>query len=160
MRAEKGSFACDSSGDSDCMGDLGRTYRIGQIATILGVRTSVLRFWEQEFPVLAPIRLPSGHRAYTEQDLRMLQRIRELLYTRGMTIEGARQHLLRRAPATMSAEEIETRNRKLAERHREQAEKRRARSAMCKGSDNVFLRSILQDLKQLKQELEQEEARA
>ena len=90
----------------------------------------------------------------------MLQRIRELLYTRGMTIEGARQHLLRRTPATMSAEEIETRNRKLAERHREQAEKRRARSAMRKGSDNVFLRSILQDLKQLKQELEQEEARA
>lgn len=136
------------------MDELGRTYRIGQIAALLGVRTSVLRFWEQEFPVLAPIRLPSGHRAYTERDLRMLQRIRELLYTRGMTIEGARQQL--RIPANMSAEEVEERKRKLEARHRELAEKRRARSARRKGSNNVFLLSILQDLQQLKQELEQE----
>ena len=70
-----------------------RTYRIGEAARILNVQTSVLRFWEDEFPELQPERTPKGQRLYSEKDIDILKRIRTLLYEQGMTIEGARKVL-------------------------------------------------------------------
>jgi len=70
-----------------------KRYRIGHVAKTLGVQPYVLRFWEQEFPQAAPARTPKGQRYYTEEHVRMFQRIQHLLYVEKMTIKGARQRL-------------------------------------------------------------------
>ena len=71
----------------------GRVYRIGEAARALNLQTSVLRFWEGEFPGLNPVRTPKGQRLYSEGDMALLRRIRSLLHEQGMTIEGARRVL-------------------------------------------------------------------
>ena len=71
----------------------GRVYRIGEAARALNLQTSVLRFWEGEFPGLQPVRTPKGQRLYSESDMELLRRIRSLLHEQGMTIEGARRVL-------------------------------------------------------------------
>lgn len=71
----------------------GRMYRIGEAARELALQTSVLRFWEGEFPELQPVRTPKGQRLYTERDMEILRKIRSLLHEQGMTIEGARRVL-------------------------------------------------------------------
>lgn len=73
-----------------------RTYRIGEAASLLNLKTYVLRFWETEFPQLVPLRTEKGQRLYTEADLALLRRIRFLLHERGLTIEGARRMLAER----------------------------------------------------------------
>ncbi len=70
-----------------------KTYRIGEAADILNLKTYVLRFWETEFPQLTPLRTEKGQRLYSERDLALLRRIRELLHEQGMTIDGARRVL-------------------------------------------------------------------
>lgn len=70
-----------------------RVYRIGEAARLLNLQTSVLRFWEGEFPMLQPVRTPKGQRLYSEQDMELLRTIRSLLHEQGMTIEGARRVL-------------------------------------------------------------------
>lgn len=70
-----------------------KLYRIGEVATLLNLKTSVLRFWESEFPELQPQRSAKGHRSYREKDVAVLRRIKQLLHEQGMTIEGARKVL-------------------------------------------------------------------
>ena len=70
-----------------------RTYRIGEAAELLQLKTHVLRVWESEFPQLAPLRTEKGQRLYTDEHLALLRRIRQLLHEQGMTIEGARRVL-------------------------------------------------------------------
>ncbi len=70
-----------------------RTYRIGEVAELLNLKTSVLRFWETEFPQLAPLRTESGQRIYLEEHVALLRRIQQLLHEQGMTIDGARRVL-------------------------------------------------------------------
>lgn len=70
-----------------------KTYKIGQIAAMLGLKPFVLRFWETEFPMLAPIRTPKGQRVYTDEHLQLLRTIQRLMHQEGMTIEGARRKL-------------------------------------------------------------------
>ena len=70
-----------------------KLYRIGEVATLLNLKTSVLRFWESEFPELQPLRSAKGHRSYREKDVAVLRRIKQLLHEQGMTIEGARKVL-------------------------------------------------------------------
>jgi len=76
-------------------GAKGKTYKIGQAATLLAVKPFVLRFWETEFKdVLVPVRTPSGQRAYSEANVELVREIKRLLYDEGLTIEGARKRLL------------------------------------------------------------------
>lgn len=77
-----------------------RTYRIGEAASLLNLKTYVLRFWETEFPQLVPLRTEKGQRLYTEADLALLRRIRLLLHERGLTIEGARRMLAERGASS------------------------------------------------------------
>ena len=70
-----------------------KTYRIGEAAAKLNLKSYVLRFWETEFPQIAPLRTEKGQRLYTESDLAVLGRIRYLLHERGLTIDGARRQL-------------------------------------------------------------------
>ena len=71
----------------------GKTYRIGEAAKLLHLETHVLRYWEEVFPQLAPPRTEKGQRLYTENDLRMLRRIQDLVHVRGITLGGARRIL-------------------------------------------------------------------
>ena len=70
-----------------------KTYRIGEVAEMLNLKTHVLRFWETEFPQLAPLRTGKGQRLYTDDHIGLLRRIQQLLHEQGMTIEGARKVL-------------------------------------------------------------------
>ena len=81
----------------------GRMYRIGEAARELDLPTSVLRFWEGEFPGLQPVRTPKGQRLYTERDMEILRKIRSLLHEQGMTIEGARRVLSGASSSVASA---------------------------------------------------------
>ena len=69
------------------------TYKIGKAAQLLKLKVSVLRFWETQFPQLAPMRTDKGQRLYSEQQLALLWRIKQLLHEQGMTIAGARRVL-------------------------------------------------------------------
>ena len=68
-------------------------YKIGEISKIIDVESSVLRFWEQEFKKIQPSRTESGQRLYSKKDLEMILKIKNLLYDKKFTIEGARKHL-------------------------------------------------------------------
>jgi DNA-binding transcriptional MerR regulator len=68
-------------------------FRIGEVSKIAAVPTHVLRFWETEFKKVRPKRTPTGQRLYTQKDIRLILKIKHLLYDRRFTIEGARQHL-------------------------------------------------------------------
>ncbi len=68
-------------------------YSIGEVAEMLGVNTSMLRFWETEFKELRPVKNKRGTRSYTQQDIDLLRRIHYLTKECGLTLDGARQQL-------------------------------------------------------------------
>jgi DNA-binding transcriptional MerR regulator len=68
-------------------------YRIGDVSEIAALKPFVLRYWETEFPMLQPIKSPSGHRLYRQEDVDLILKIKRLLYDEGFTIAGARRHL-------------------------------------------------------------------
>ena len=68
-------------------------FKIGEVSEILGVEAYVLRYWESEFPQLSPKKSGTGHRLYRRKDVELLLRIKQLLYEKRFTIEGARQTL-------------------------------------------------------------------
>ncbi|MGA2264271.1 MAG: MerR family transcriptional regulator [Acidobacteriota bacterium] len=70
-------------------------YRIGEVCEIVGVEAHVLRYWETEFPALAPPKNKAGQRTYRPKDIELLLTIRKLLYDEGFTIAGARKQLTR-----------------------------------------------------------------
>ncbi len=70
-----------------------RRYTIGQASRMLGLRPHVLRYWEEEIPLVAPRKSLSGRRLYTERDLQVLFRIKHLLYHHRYTLEGARRRI-------------------------------------------------------------------
>ena len=73
---------------------IGKLYwTIGEVAEQLGVNTSMLRYWEKEFGMLRPKRTNKGDRLYTQDDIRIVRTIHELLKDRGFTIQGAKEHL-------------------------------------------------------------------
>lgn len=65
-------------------------YRIGEVAEMFHVNTSLIRYWESEFPVLRPRKSTKGNRLFTERDIRYLQVIYDLVKVKGMTIQGAK----------------------------------------------------------------------
>ena len=70
-------------------------YRIGDVSEILGLPQSTIRFWEKEFSELRPRRNAGGTRMYTPNDIEQLRIIRFLIKDKGLTLEGAREHLRR-----------------------------------------------------------------
>jgi len=68
-------------------------YKIGEACKILGIQPYVLRYWETEFPALAPSKSRSGQRVYSEKEMEVIRRIKELLYGEGYTIAGAKKKL-------------------------------------------------------------------
>ena len=68
-------------------------YRIGEVSRLTELKPFVLRYWESEFPMLEPVKSPSGHRMYRQEDVDLVFKIKRLLYDEGFTIAGARRHL-------------------------------------------------------------------
>lgn len=77
-------------------------FRIGEAAGLLGLETYVLRYWETEFPTLAPKKSGTGHRLYRRKDVELLLKIKHLLYDKRFTIEGARQWLQKEGKGSKS----------------------------------------------------------
>ena len=70
-----------------------RYFTIGEVSELCDVKTHVLRYWEQEFTRLKPVKRRGNRRYYQRQDVELIRQIRDLLYLQGYTIQGARQKL-------------------------------------------------------------------
>jgi DNA-binding transcriptional MerR regulator len=70
-----------------------RYFTIGEVSDLCAVKPHVLRYWEQEFPQLKPVKRRGNRRYYQRQDVLIIRQIRSLLYEEGFTIGGARQKL-------------------------------------------------------------------
>ena len=70
-----------------------RYFTIGEVSELCGVKAHVLRYWEQEFTQLKPVKRSGNRRYYQHHEVLLIRRIRELLYGEGFTISGARHRL-------------------------------------------------------------------
>ena len=70
-----------------------RYFTIGEVSELCAVKPHVLRYWEQEFPMLKPVKRRGNRRYYQRHDVLLIRQIRGLLYEQGYTIGGARQQL-------------------------------------------------------------------
>jgi DNA-binding transcriptional MerR regulator len=75
-----------------------RYFTIGEVSELCGVKPHVLRYWEQEFTQLKPLKRRGNRRYYQHHEVLLIRRIRELLYEHGFTINGARNRLEEPAP--------------------------------------------------------------
>lgn len=72
-----------------------RYFTIGEVSDLCGVKAHVLRYWEQEFNELSPVKRRGNRRYYQRQDVLTIRQIRSLLYDQGYTIGGAKQKLVK-----------------------------------------------------------------
>ena len=79
-----------------------RYFTIGEVSELCGVKPHVLRYWEQEFTQLKPVKRRGNRRYYQHHEVLLIRRIRELLYEQGFTISGARNKLDSRAGAAVA----------------------------------------------------------
>jgi DNA-binding transcriptional MerR regulator len=79
-----------------------RYFTIGEVSELCGVKPHVLRYWEQEFTQLKPVKRRGNRRYYQHHEVLLIRRIRELLYEQGFTISGARNKLDSRASTPIS----------------------------------------------------------
>ena len=82
-------------------------FKIGEVCEIAGVKPFVLRYWETEFPALAPVKGAGGQRSYSRADVELILRIKHLLYEERFTVAGAKKRLADEQPET-AAEIAET----------------------------------------------------
>ena len=83
-----------------------RYFTIGEVSELCGVKPHVLRYWEQEFTQLKPVKRRGNRRYYQHHEVLLIRRIRELLYEQGFTISGARNKLDTRHGETAAALEL------------------------------------------------------
>ena len=76
-----------------------RYFTIGEVSELCGVKPHVLRYWEQEFTQLKPVKRRGNRRYYQHHEVLLIRRIRELLYDQGFTISGARNRLAEGGPS-------------------------------------------------------------
>jgi DNA-binding transcriptional MerR regulator len=84
-----------------------RYFTIGEVSELCGVKPHVLRYWEQEFAQLRPVKRRGNRRYYQRHEVLLIRRIRELLHGQGFTISGARNRLAELGPAGLRALEDE-----------------------------------------------------
>ncbi|MBG7611335.1 MerR family transcriptional regulator [Polaribacter sp. BAL334] len=83
-----------------------RYYKIGEVAQAFQVNTSLIRFWEKEFDVLKPKKNAKGNRLFTQEDLKNIKLIYNLVKENGFTLEGAKQKLKKNPTAIFNNHEI------------------------------------------------------
>jgi DNA-binding transcriptional MerR regulator len=81
-----------------------RYFTIGEVSDLCGVKPYVLRYWEQEFTQLKPMKRRGNRRYYQHHEVLLIRRIRDLLYEQGFTISGARNQLTEMAPTRAQRE--------------------------------------------------------
>lgn len=81
-----------------------RYFTIGEVSELCGVKPHVLRYWEQEFTQLKPLKRRGNRRYYQHHEVLLIRRIRELLYEHGFTINGARNRLEEPVPPKPTAQ--------------------------------------------------------
>ncbi len=74
-------------------------FSIGDVKRITGVPEYSVRYWEAEFGLIKPIRLESGHRRYTKNDVYTILKIKDLIYKHKLTLEGAKKQLSKYSPS-------------------------------------------------------------
>jgi DNA-binding transcriptional MerR regulator len=85
-----------------------RYFTIGEVSDLCAVKPHVLRYWEQEFSQLKPVKRRGNRRYYQHHEVLLIRRIRELLYEQGFTISGARNQLDSRGVAAQEAYDNDT----------------------------------------------------
>ena len=134
-------------------------FRIGEVASLVGVEPHVLRYWEREFRTIRPTKSAKGQRVYSRRDVENLMRVRELLYQEGFTIAGAKKKLernaLRRAePEQHQAQEADARPEPQVQAETsKEAEKQAERDAMATASREAS-QKIRETLTEMKAEVE------
>lgn len=98
-------------------------YTIGEVATMFGVNTSLIRFWDKEFEIITPKKNKKGNRLFTPKDIKNLNRIYDLVKNQGFTLEGARKALKKRTPVVKPVAESENTHVDLVEKLEEIKEK-------------------------------------
>jgi DNA-binding transcriptional MerR regulator len=83
-----------------------RYFTIGEVSELCGVKPHVLRYWEQEFTELSPVKRRGNRRYYQHHDVLMIRQIRALLYEQGYTIGGARVFMLRDTTKDVSTRKV------------------------------------------------------
>ncbi len=83
-----------------------RYFTIGEVSNLCGVKPHVLRYWEQEFTQLKPVKRRGNRRYYQHHEVLLIRRIRDLLYEQGFTISGARNRLSDVVPQEIVVDEI------------------------------------------------------
>jgi DNA-binding transcriptional MerR regulator len=116
-------------------------FRIGEVASLVGVEPHVLRYWEREFRSIRPTKSAKGQRVYSRRDVENLMRVRELLYQEGFTIAGAKKKL-ERGPARELLREAARDAEAKAEK---QAEKQPENAANAEGSKRM--RAMLSEMR-------------
>jgi DNA-binding transcriptional MerR regulator len=84
-----------------------RYFTIGEVSELCGVKPHVLRYWEQEFNQLKPVKRRGNRRYYQHHEVLLVRRIRELLYNQGFTISGARNRLDDGVPVERHVQEVD-----------------------------------------------------
>jgi len=107
-----------------------RYFTIGEVSELCGVKPHVLRYWEQEFTQLKPVKRRGNRRYYQHHEVLLIRRIRELLYEEGFTISGARNRL----------------DHSLAPEERSEASVRVARAAPAGGADLAAVKRELHEV--------------
>jgi DNA-binding transcriptional MerR regulator len=116
----------------------GKKFKIGDVCKQADVQPYVLRYWETEFPPLAPDKSGGGQRTYTERDIELITRIKELLYTEGFTIAGAKKKL-----------EAELENEKSGKKVRVTAKSSAAPSKAPSEATTKVIREVSRELREL-----------
>jgi len=83
-----------------------RYYKIGEVAKAFEVNTSLVRFWEKEFDIIKPKKNAKGNRLFTQEDVKNLKLIFNLVKERGFTLEGAKQRLKKNPEEIFNNQEI------------------------------------------------------
>lgn len=109
-----------------------RYFTISEVSQLCAVKAYVLRYWEQEFPQLKPVKRRGNRRYYQVQDILLVRQIQKLLYDDGFTIEGARSQLTNAAIATVTSTETISQS----------------------GSVNATVRTIIEELENVLQSLQ------
>lgn len=138
-------------------------FKIGEVCELAGVQAHVLRYWESEFPMLAPQKNRAGQRVYRKRDVEMALRIKELLYEDQYTIAGAKKRLandLRGGPKakTGSAEAGEAYGSSQANHSssKSAASESRASDGKAMAPDRDALRKLASELRELLSMLDKE----
>ncbi|OWQ93364.1 transcriptional regulator [Roseateles aquatilis] len=122
-----------------------RYFTIGEVSELCGVKPYVLRYWEQEFTQLKPMKRRGNRRYYQHHEVLLIRRIRDLLYDQGFTISGARNQLVDAVHASSSAQEFRAEALASAriDLHREPRESREMARALAAGvSDGAAYTSV------------------